>query len=285
MSPEKAIGMKTELNKISTTKDTEVMLFRNMSSILSATYHVAFIGETHQQYVTYQSVTVGRAAKREISDLWIVAFSPTQSQIRMTFLQAKYHRGVLDHHNRTFSGDYFQFELLSQRPTLLTNVNHKYNFPLTILSFSCSDSVGSYGVFFIDAAGQIDLAYCCAKNLSRKTPLPTSYRSYPVDLDIPFYHGKKLNPCSCGKCLELESCFDIDTFTDAILKLEIGAELVHHPIIISFVRNVLNPHTSNATVKQFVDFVDNSGLITTFGSNESFESLTPNLLLVNVDKK
>lgn len=277
--------MKSELNKISTIKDSEITLFRNMSSILSAKYSVTFIGETHQQYVSYQSAQVRQTATREISDLWIIAFSPTKRKVRMTFLQAKYHRGILDNLNRIFVGDYFQYELLSQRPTLTAIVGHRYNFPLDILSFSCCNSVGSYGVFFIDNKNQIDLAYCCANNLSTTTALPSSYSSYRVDLDIPFFNTHTFNSCNCKTCSELISCFDIDTFTNSILKLEIGAELTYHPTILSFVRNVLRQQTSNTTVNQLTNFIDNSGIITATANDNVFDGLPTNLLIINTDEE
>ena len=153
-----------------------------MSSILSARYNVTFVGVTHQQYVSFHCKNINQIATREISDLWIISFSPSLQKARMTFLQAKYHRANLSQQHRTFRGDYFQYELLSQRPTLTTIVGQKFNFPPDILSFSCCGSIGSYGVFFIDNNDQIDLAYCSAEYLTTNSILPTAYGQYLIDL-------------------------------------------------------------------------------------------------------
>jgi hypothetical protein len=279
--------MKTELNNISTISDSEITLFRNMSSILSARYNVAFVGETHKQSVAYNSPQVGHVATREISDLWIIAFSPTKQRVRMTFLQAKYHRANLNHLHRTFSGDYFQYELLSQRPRLNAIIGRRFNFPLDILSFSCCNSVGSYGVFFIDN-NQVDLAYCSANQLTTKNNLPKTYvkgRSYPVDLEIPYNVAHQLLLCPCNLCSELISCFDIDTFTNSILQLEIGAELVHFPNILTFVRSVLQRQTTNTTINQLITFIDNQQPPVTIDNNASFDGLPTNLLIINIDEK
>lgn len=277
--------MKIELNNISTINDNEVTLFRNISLILSARYNAAFVGETHQQYVSYNSPQVGQVATREISDLWIIAFSPTKQRVRMTFLQAKYHRANLNHLQSTFSGDYFQYELLSQRPTLSAIVGHRYNFPLDILSFSCCGSIGSYGVFFIDNNNQVDLAYCSANYLTTASALPRTYAAYRVDLDIPYNSTHQVALCVCNQCSELISCFDIDTFTNSILQLEIGAELVHFPNILTFVRGVLQRQTTNTAISQLIDFIDNQQPPVANNDNTNFDGLPSNLLIINTDEK
>ena len=277
--------MKIELNNISTINDSEITLFRNMSTILSAKYNVAFVGETHQQYVSYNSAQIRQIATREISDLWIISFSPSQNKMRMTFLQAKYHRANLNNLQRTFSGDYFQYELLSQRPLLTAIVGHRYNFPSDILSFSCCGSIGSYGVFFIDNKNQIDLAYCSANYLTMTSPLPRTYAAYRVNLDIPYNNTPVLALCTFNQCAELVSCFDIDTFTNSILKLEIGAELTPYPGILTFVRSVLQQQTTNATISQLINFIDSLQPAATNNDNINFDGLPSNLLIINTDEK
>jgi len=275
--------MKSQLNNNSTINDSEITLFKNMSAILSATYHVAFVEETHQHYVSYTSPQARQTATREISDLWIIAFSPSHNKMRMTFLQAKYHRAILNRQHNSFKGDFFQYELLSQRPTLSANVGKSYNFPLDILSFSCCASIGSYGVFFIDSNNQIDLAYCSANGLTNKSASPQVYASVRIDLEIPYYQPPLTSLCNCSHCSELISCFDIDTFTNAIVQLEIGAEITLYPNILSFVRKVLQKLSSNNTVKQSIDFIDNLLPPNADEDIAAFDGLPTNLLIINTD--
>jgi hypothetical protein len=256
-----------------------------MSSILSTNYNVAFVEETHQQYVSYKSLQVGQIATREISDLWIISFSPTKQRVRMTFLQAKYHRATLNHFHRTFKGDYFQYELLSQRPMLTAVVEQRYNFPLDILSHSCCDSIGSYGIFFIDNSNHIDLAYCSANYLTVTNALPRKYASYLAHLNIPYNNTPQISLCACNQCSELISCFDIDTFTNSILQLEIGAELIHFPSILTFIRSVLQRQTTNTTLSQLIDFIDSQQYQVLNDDNANFDGLPSNLLIINTDEK
>lgn len=275
--------MKIELNQIATTGNSEIDLFRKMSSILSSKYNVTFIEETHQQYVEYKSAQIGQIARREISDLWIISFSPTKQKARMTFLQAKYHRANLNQHLPTFYGDFFQFELLSQRPILTNVVGQKYNFPLDILSFSCCSSVGSYGVFFIDSNKQIDLAYCSAEYLSTTSSLPTFYKQKTIDLNIPYFATKQLTQRACG-CSELVSCFDIDTFTNSILSFEIGVEISFYPNILGYVQSVIKNNNNSVATNQFINFTNNFQ-ITSFNDNTSFDGTPISILIINTDER
>lgn len=208
--------MKIEINQVATIKNGEITLFREMSNILSRHYSTTFIQETHQHYVRFNSPTIGCTAKREIADLWIIAFSPSSMKIRMTFLQAKFHRGILDQHNTEFRGDYFQYELLATRAAI-TNAGSRVNLPTNILSAQCLPSVGSYGVFFIDHGNQIDLAYCSAKYLTASTQ-PTHYAGFQTKLNIPFYNSQTFGDCDCPGWEELISCFNIDDFTKRLFK-------------------------------------------------------------------
>lgn len=275
--------MKIELNRIATIANSEIDLFRKMSTILSSQYNVTFIGETHQQYIKYKSAQVGKIVRREISDLWIISFSPTKQKARMTFLQAKYHRANLNSRLKKFYGDFFQFELLSQRPTLINIVGKRFNFPLDILSFSCCSSVCSYGVFFIDSKKKIDLAYCSAKYLKTTSALPTLYRPKTIDLNIPYKAIHNLTPCGCGYS-ELVSCFDIDTFTKSILELEIGVELSLYPHILGFVQGVIKKNNNSDASNQFINFTNNFQT-TNINDNANFDGSPINILVINTDKR
>lgn len=282
--------MKIELNTVATTSDSEITLFRHMSLILSKRYNVSFIGETHKQSVSYLSTQINQIATREISDLWIVAFSPLSGKARMTFLQAKKHKGNLNQNHRIFSGEYFQYELLSQRPVLTKVIGQRFIFPQDILSFSSCSSIGAYGVFFVDDNKEIDLAYSSAAYLKTNSVLPTTYGQYKIDLEIPFFTNKQIviSPF-CNDCTELISCFDIDTFTQSILALEIGGELTYYPKIFVSVIGILQQQNIRSGIDiaatQLIDFaysflgqnIDNDGRL---------DGKSPtNILIINTDEK
>src|ERR1035437_4950827 len=119
--------MKRELNLKYKSVFTEIDLFQEMANILKTSYKVSFVRETHKHMVNFKSVTIAQTIQREISDLWIITFSPTKRIAKMTFLQAKFHRGGLKDPFE-FNGDFFQYELLSNRPDIV-NVGRRFNFP------------------------------------------------------------------------------------------------------------------------------------------------------------
>lgn len=303
--------MKVELNRKFNAGDTEVDLFRKMADVLSLTYNVTFVEETHQQYVTYMSPQMLVPSTREISDLWIITYSPQQQRSRMTFLQAKYRRGNMGPAQPSFHAEYFQYELMSKRPTLTGSTSKRFAFPNDILSFSCLHSLGSYGVFYVDSSGDIDLSYCCAHYLSTSNLPPRNYASYAITLDMPVPSANVIGRCVHGTCPELICCFDINKFTNSLLKLEIGAELIGTGIT-SFVADVLKSKSGNTVVAEYLEFLnDNRRPTWALGGEYSeglpdnprrlffsdgpprnpeervdgFDGLPSNLLLINVDEK
>lgn len=302
--------MKVELNRKFTAGDTEVDLFRKMADVLSLTYNVTFVEETHQQYVTYISPQMLVPSTREISDLWIITYSPQQRRSRMTFLQAKYRRGNMGPAQPSFHAEYFQYELMSKRPTLTGSTSKQFAFPNDILSFSCLHSLGSYGVFYVDSSGDLDLSYCCAHYLSTSNLPPRNYASYAITLDMPGSSANSIGYCTHGSWTELICCFDIDKFTNSLLQLEIGAELIGTGIT-GFVEDVLRSKSGDMVVAEYLEFLNDNkpstvredseyseGLPDNFGSFFSdglppnlveseggFEGLPSSLLLINVDSR
>jgi hypothetical protein len=276
--------MKSQLNKIGAISDTEIVLFNKMSSILSLNHNVTFIGKTHGQHVSFHSNTVNQVATREIYDLWIITFSPIKKRARMTFLQAKFHHGPLNFQQRVFSGDYFQYELLSSRPHLSRVIGNRFNFPLNILSFSCCSSIGSYGVFFIDKSNKIDLVYCSAKFLMPQSAPPITYGQSPIHLSLPTVKPG-IKYCTYGVCAEKVLCLSINKFTKSLLSLEIGAELIHFPQIISFVQSILIQYQNDNTIKEFLKFSDTIERDTLNKDGIKSDGIPINIFVINTDKK
>lgn len=278
--------MKSQLNLVVVPGDTEISLFRKMSIILSSSYHVSFVEEIHARLVQYTSVAISADAVRELGDLWIIAYSPTQGVAKMTFLQAKYLRRNLALRGR-FRADFFQYELLATRPALVNGGT--FNFPSDILSFSCCDSVGSYGVFYKNSSKEIDFAYCSAALLTATSPSPTSYGKFNVRVEFPTA-TQSVNDCHCHVCSELNYTYDIDDFTQNLLQLNIGVDIHHYPHILAYLQSFL-PRARNAdtAVNGLAAFLNGTPNRPHDGFNgDDFnddEPLPGHMLIINVDPK
>lgn len=277
--------MKLQLNNEWSLGDSEIDLFRKMSQILSRNYNTLFIEETHQHYIHYHSPTVNQTACREISDLWIIAYSPSQKRIRMTFLQAKYHRKDI-RPTRVFHGDYFQYELLANRPQLIDG--GRFRFPLNILRFGCCDSLGSYGIFFVDDNKNIDMAYCCASWLTA-SDTPSHYGQFIVNLSFPPHTvDEDTVDCNCNICSELNYTFDIDVFTNYLLDLKIGSELFfENNDILLYVKNFLLKNDNIPDTTTLINLI-NDGFIRNQDSGDNlfkYDGGNPYILIIDVDKK
>lgn len=279
--------MKAELNKIWHPRDGEILLFRKMSHILSFLYNVTFVQEVHARRVHFTSPSVSASVSREIADLWIIAYSPAQQKGKMTFLQAKYHRGHLAS-PALFGAEYFQYELLSQRLPLTSGGT--LNLPNAILNTGCCDSVGSYGVFYLDSKNRIDLAYCCASLLKAVGTLPTAAKSFSIKLQFPTM-GTAVGQCNgCDACNELNYTYDINAFTDSILNLEIGADIQHYPEILAYVRSVTAKLPYDPAVGELLSFISNiippqGGGTDNDDTGSNDGGLPGSLMIINVDGK
>ena len=276
--------MKVDLNKRVTYHDSEETIFRNMSQVLSQNYHVHFIGTTHNQKVKFHSTQIGGTATREISDLWIIAFSPKKMLARMTFLQAKKNKEDLHTLPSTFKGEYFQFELLSKRPILKQVIGKKFNFPPDILSFACCSSIGSFGVFYLDNNGDIDMAYCSAKFLKPINQPPKNYKQSIINLQIP--RMPYLRKCGNRRyCDELVRCTSINRFTQNLLSLKIGAEFLYQSNISGFVASTLANFRNDPVVNQLCSLLNTRHDSPQDMNEQVSHKLLSNLLIINTDEK
>ncbi|QNE41915.1 hypothetical protein F1C16_19990 (plasmid) [Hymenobacter sp. NBH84] len=114
----------------------EVVLFRALAHALSQKHRTLYLEETHQRYVEFNSNSILAPIQREISDIWIISFSQKLNEARMTFLQAKLDKKPKTSRVFKFSGEYFQYELLSDRP-LIKDISTNTNlFPDDVLSYT-----------------------------------------------------------------------------------------------------------------------------------------------------
>lgn len=275
--------MKRELNQKYKHGFNEIDLFQEMANVLKTNYKVSFVRETHKHMVDFNSSTITQTIQREISDLWIITYSPIRKLAKMTFLQAKFHRQALKSPFE-FKGEFFQYELLSKRPNIV-NIGRRYNLPSDILSFAKNDSIGTYGVFYFDNIRKIDMAYSTAALLSPKS-IATHNTQTNVSLVFP-----NINSNSCllkhykSAQLELAATLNIDCFVDGLLGFLIGAEIQSNKAILSTLKTTILKISQDDVSREFIEFIDSFEVNDNFNNSNIIEGISGNILLINVENK
>lgn len=274
--------MKIELNFKYRRGFSEVDLFQEMANILKTKYKLSFVRETHRHLVEFDSITISKKVQREISDLWIITYSPIRKSAKMTFLQAKFHRKALKSPFE-FSGEFFQYELLSKRPNIV-NIGRRYDLPNDVLSFAKNDSIGTYGVFYFDTARKIDMAYSTAALLNPKR-IATENRNTNVKLvfsniDYSFCILNILDETQ----FELASTLNIDCFVNGLLNFMIGAEIQSNMNMLSTVKSIIEKLPQDDGTMGFIEFIDSLGINYNSKKSDTTEGICGNILFINVDK-
>ena len=274
--------MKLELNKYIKSQKSfgEIKLFREMQLYLSSKYICTFIAETHQQYVSFLSPSTKCNIKRELSDLWIIVYSPRNKKAKMTFLQAKFEK------NKTpiripfnFKGDYFQYDLLSKRPQIKSL--GKIKFPNTILSNALLDSVGSFGIFYFDYKNRLDFAYSTASDISFKKKANCKTKSRQLYFKSIGYNSTDIRLNKKAE-VELRSTLNADCFEFGLLNLLVGTPFENDKYTIFFLQNLFKNRNDEASI----DFVKFLNIINDNNNEIMSDNFTPNfsnILLINVD--
>jgi len=260
----------------------EIPLFKEINTYLSLKYKCAFIEETHMQLVDFHSQNANTTKTRELSDLWIIAYSPKIKKAKMTFLQAKYEKYTKKSHIPfSFKGDFYQFELLSLRP-LIINKN-KFNFPKDILSSAISDSVGSFGVFYYDSNNNIDFAFSTASDLSLKTPATSKTKTKTF-----YFKGNSYNTTNIliTKHLDIEirSTLNADCFEYGLLNLLIGTPIEHDVNLLKYLKSYFQ-NLDFEYKDDFIDFISSARPNLKDINNEIYEVKNSNILILNVDEQ
>lgn len=261
----------------------EITLFREINSILSKRYSSTLIEETHQHKIDFKSKAINAFVSREISDLLIIVFSRKRKIGKMTFLQAKYEKTKVFNGGRfSFKGDFFQYELLSTRPTIKSN-SRKFTFPSDILSSSNFDSVGSFGVFYKDSKGSLDMAYAAANELSAIAPVTTIKQKSRM-LYFPNLNANNFIIKIQGTdVIELRATQSINCFTVGLLSLLIGGEFINQKSVVSFLKGYfMGRPQSETTSQQFLNFLNDNSDIEQIDRGEI--TGLGNVLLINLDE-
>jgi hypothetical protein len=235
--------MKTEINQAIFKKSNfnfgEIYLFREMTKSLNNYLPAIYIHETHGRkgWVKFHSTLKNDTRQKEISDLLIVCVNKPTKEIKISFLQVKYHRT-----NTTpflkFHGDYLQLELLSQRPSI--DANNFFRFPQNILNFSNYKSLTTFGVFFHDRNGEIDMLYTT-------TDLLITTNINGLKGPIQFLGNPQCPKANCftSNINEMISTCNIDLFENGLINFQIGAPISQNNLISDYFSKLFKQIISN----------------------------------------
>lgn len=143
------------------THQLEVALFRAMMDYF--TYYPGKCSAVIKSRETHKSLVLpeGQLPSCEISDVLFVSFSKTNHIIRMTHMQTKRTNTIVNPHAYTsinFPLNARQYYLLNNRLPF-ANKNNMFLVEDTLCNAEMSDSIASYGVFYLDNNNQYNIAY------------------------------------------------------------------------------------------------------------------------------
>lgn len=263
-------------------KISEEYLFSEMANCFNQNAPTVFVKKVHGGKAEFWSTLRNANRQREIADLLLICRN-RKGQVRISFLQAKYHKGRIAPF-LTFGGDYLQLELLSTRPKLLSN---SYGFDQDILShsqFSQYRSLTTFGVFYYDRLGDIDFLYAIVDLLSRASAVGKSDRG---KIHFPGRCNCPRSNCFTGYGDEMYTTCALDIFERAVLGWQIGAPLIlGDTISLSVARLLVKARAKNANNADSIDkFIRSLGGVTeTSGDDKSGGEDTgyPNIMLIDL---
>lgn len=282
--------MKAEINSFlhKNPRADEVRLFREMSRILRKNgSRCVFIEETHGRrgLVTFTS-QIKRSRMtwtKEIADLLVLVYSRQKREIRLSLLQAKYHRTKRSPF-LIFHGDYLQLELLRDRPIIA--VPNLYGLPADFLSLGGRyESFRTYGVFYHDANGEIDLLFSIASLLKEK-----SRRCQKSgNISFPGLNGCPVLFLARGNHQEVLSTCSIDFYHYSLLSNRIGVPITESLTLSLYVKKLLTFVRQSLEDKDSSDLINeimNSILDVSFlDKDDNPVRVNPNMLIIEADEE
>lgn len=246
-----------------------------------------FIEETHGRrgWVTFTS-QIKRPRMiwtKEIADLLVLVYSRRKKEARLSLLQAKYHRTKRSPF-LIFHGDYLQLELLRDRPIIA--VPNLYGLPADFLSLGGRyESFRTYGVFYHDASGEIDLLFSIALLLKEK-----SRRSQKAgNISFPGSNGCPVLFCARGNHQEVLSTCSIDFYQYSLLSNRIGVPIsvsltlsLYVKKLLTFVRQSLEAKVSSDLIDEIVDSIMD---VSVPDKDDNPVRVNPNMLIIEADEE
>lgn len=264
----------------------EVSLFMAMIAYFRNSYASVVVEKTHGHKVDYKAIDPYAnwgSVRKEISDVCFIVFSRMKDIARITHLQAKWRSKLFD--SSTMAR--FEFELDAGQYHMLSNrlpVCGSKIYPVDMLSYPLySDSIASYGVFYPNAANEIEMSFELASLLSNTTDalfahkdekrnfqlatLDTNYGYINKNLarlnhQVPEWLKDEVCHFYCvhryESFYELLSTLDTQTFEDELLNLHVGTRLDINPKHLAKLCSALaaKGNNNNATMQSFQNFTD-----------------------------
>lgn len=202
----------------------EIPLFRAMRSALvglSGKFQIEeYHGTSHQVMFTGNGSYARTHARCELSDLLIVTYSSISHHVRLTYLQAKSERAIVDSVcGGAFSANLEQWFLLSTRPHIVGAGS--FDPPSDLLSNALLPSIGSFAFFYKNRVDDFQTYYAAANHMSP----PATYSQRYGKL-------RAVGPCLvvniAGHAECLAACGN-SSFAKSLYRLEIGTP-VHSAI-------------------------------------------------------
>jgi hypothetical protein len=248
--------MKREINNVARTasvKVDEIFLFREMAKAFNSTISkCTYVDEVHGKkgFVQYNSKYRSTPKTVEIADLLLLTYDQSKrdsdgiGSIKISFLQAKYEKRPY-YKFLEFKGNVFQWELLKNKPTLLTAPK---GMPLNILNFRDDYlSLTTYGIFYHEAkTGEVEFLYTLPSLIKPRNTLIGSSSSGIKYFDFYCRKGLKDPDINCKLGLssnEAITTCSMNTFESQVLSWKVGAPV--NMVIAPFIRQLLNKMSEN----------------------------------------
>ena len=284
-----------------------MLLFRAMMDYFRyyPGHYTAVIGaeETHQHYVC----PLNQKPSCEVSDVLFVIFSRRRDIIRMTHLQAKRKKDVVlpiqQYPKFEFELDPRQYELLHNR-LWFTNRGRSQYPEETFSHYDFSDSIASYGVFYIDNNNEKQFAYEVAPIVDKYKKkgtfsfvndewryLNSRWMQGYLTFDQ-WWHVYSMNDC-CAPDGELISTLDTRCFESELFRCHVGSRIKRNDRvgeeILDYIGNLLaafynfRVEENNDIFSMFEQLVQ-EGLPERWDAQPRYSALPGNIILINADR-
>lgn len=282
----------------------EVEMFRSMLEWFKGNSKCS-VAELHKKPVACGVDNKAKDATCEISDLMTICYSPKCNCAKIQFLQAKYCKDAKKSDRFTFNANSRQYRLLKDCPYITPKNTH---LPSDILVHSCSPEITSYGVFYQDDQGELNMAYEITKMLVPEHPEQMTFdlNGKPCSFEtLGDVYGKmcwSLDYCwpqcsiltICDKvCVEpdLISTLEMDTYMEDLLNFRVGS-IIRGDKLSALANGLAKLSAKNPkrfSGEDFIEFIDrykNNELSDEEDRESYFAVSEPNaILLVNIDKE
>jgi hypothetical protein len=211
----------TDIQSHTSIHSSEVDLFRGfMKALRGIGYTDELHGIKHQAQFD-NPLNATKHVNCEICDILIFVYNGTQA--RFTFLQnkkkfSKKYKGI-----NNISLPLRQRYLLGNFPQIFMK-NKEKHIPADIFSNRSLDSIGSLGVFYIDASGRINMDYSIMSLMSTTKSFNAS--DYDKNHNRTYtFSGNINNIRTVHSFEEVEACINLPEFENHLLNMKVGEPL------------------------------------------------------------